>query len=63
MLKGLCSSSVGNRPTLIAGQQIRDFGVGLQPLLPLVVARARTASKPPRKDNGKSQVLIYGTVL
>jgi hypothetical protein len=46
---------VSNRPTLILGYQIRDFGVELQLLLPLVVAPARTTSKPPRKDNGKSQ--------
>jgi len=39
-----CCCSVGFRPTLIAEHQIRDFGVVSQPLLPLVVAPARTAS-------------------
>jgi hypothetical protein len=28
----VCSCSVGFRPTLIAGHQISDFGVGFQPL-------------------------------
>jgi len=30
--KGVCSCSVGFRATLIAGHQIRDFGVGLSTL-------------------------------
>jgi|GEM_PF-4806480 len=43
----VCSCSVGFRPTLIAGHQISDFGVGFQPLLPLVVAPGQESEFPP----------------
>jgi len=44
---GGSSCGVGFRPTLIAVHHIRDFGVGLQPLLPLVVAPAPESEFPP----------------
>jgi len=43
----VCSCSVGFRPTLIVGHQIRDFGVALQPLLPragIIIPRCPGAS-------------------
>jgi hypothetical protein len=50
--RGHAERFVGNRLTLVAEHQIRDFGVGLQPLLPLVVAPAQESEFPSNLKEG-----------